>query len=635
VSGIINAQSEYGVKCDGSTDDTTAINNALAAAATGPSRTVIMPAGVCIVSGTLLIANNGIQFIGQGGPYGFAAAGPGTVIKTSVANGDVLSIGSTAGNVSGTLVQGFMFLSSVTRTGGAAIHRYAGTWNVMRNIYAYKMYVGYQIDGLAEPAGSGNADYDNWVYTTSFNSNSEAGVIIGAFGSTTANGSALADFFTDVDASVNGSMSTSDHITGGVIVQNCGGCYFTNVTGIENTNGMSFVPANNEAATVFVTDMGWDSSLNAGLSFVATGTGQVGGQFGGIWFSSSGTASGFINTNGVGIYFDSPQSAYGETSFTGGNIYNNAANGVVEANATQLISFSGVNISNNSSLTSNAFDNYGMNSNTNHFTATGGYWGGANGLTNQVRYGFNAPGSGNDYITLGNIDVSGTLSSGACDFGNVILVGGLECASGGGSHSNAVGVIGVTDNHVINFPSTIDAGHIATYAANGVPEIVDSGIDISSSAVMPPDNVFSMGASSFRWTSVWAVNGTIQTSDRRLKTDIKPEPLGLDFIRRLKPVEYEWRDGKAPGVHHGLIAQDVQDALGGAPFAGLVKPTDDKGYYGLNYEEMTAPLIKSVQQLDARVAMLWNLLIAVTVAACVMLLVLATTYLHTYRGRIR
>jgi hypothetical protein len=35
------------------------------------------------------------------------------------------------------------------------------------------------------------------------------------------------------------------------------------------------------------------------------------------------------------------------------------------------------------------------------------------------------------------------------------------------------------------------------------------------------------------------------------------------------------------------------------------------------------------------VAMLWNLLIAVTVAACVMLLVLATTYLHTYRGRIR
>ena len=632
VAGVIDAQSAYGVKCDGTTDDTTAINNALAAAGSGPSRTVVMPAGVCIVSGTLLIANNGVQFIGQGGPYGFAAAGPGTVIKTSVANGDVLSIGSTAGNVSGTLVQGFMFLSSVTRTGGDAIHRFAGTWNVMRNIYAYKMYVGYQIDGLGEPGGSGNADYDNFVYTSSFNSNLEAGIIIGAFGSTTTNGTALADFFTDVDASVNGSGSTSDHITGGIIMQNCGGCYFTNVTGIENTNGMSFVPANNEAATVFVTDMGWDSSLNAGLSFVATGTGTVGGQFAGNWYSSSGTAAGFVNTNAVGIYFGSPQSAYGETSFTGGNIYNNAANGVVEVGATQLVNFSGVNISNNSSLTSNTFDNYGMNSNTNHWNASGGYWGGANGLTNQVRYGLNMPGTGNDYITFDNIDISGTLSSGTCGFGNVILVGGISCPNYGGTHSNSAGVIGATDNHVTNAATSIASGNIPTYAA-AAPEIQDSGVHISGSAVAPPDNTLSMGQSGNRWTAVWAVNGTIQTSDARLKTDVVPEPLGLDFISKLKPVEYQWTDGKSPGVHHGLIAQDVEQALDGAPFAGLVRPADDKSYYGLNYEELTAPLIRSVQQLDGRVATLWNLLIAVTIAACVMLLVLAATFLHLYKER--
>lgn len=634
-SGVIDAQSAYGVKCDGTTDDTTHINNALAAAATGPSRTVIMPAGVCIVSGTLLIANSGIQFIGQGGPYGFAAAGPGTVIETSVANGDVLSIGSTAGNVSGTLVQGFMFLSSVTRTGGAAIHRYAGTWNILRNVYAYKMYVGYQIDGLAEPGGSGNADYDNFAYTSSFNSNSEAGIIIGAFGSTISNGAALADFFTDIDASVNGSMSTSDHITGGIIMQNCGGCYFTNVTGIENTNGMSFVPANNEAATVFVTDMGWDSSLNAGLSFVATGTGTVGGQFAGNWYSSSGTAVGFINTNAVGIYFDSPQSAYGETSFTGGNIYNNAANGVLEANATRLINFSGVNISNNSSLTSNAFDNYGMNNNTTNFNATGGYWGGANGLTNQVRYGFNAPGTGNDYVTFDNIDVSGTLSSGTCTFGVVVLTGGVSCATTAGAHSNAAGDIGVTDNHVVNYPSAIAAGHITTYAANGVPEIVDSGLDVSSSAVMPPDNVFSMGASSFRWTAVWAVNGTIQTSDRREKTDIQPETLGLDFINRLRPDSFQWKatDAANAGVHHGLIAQDVQQALDGTGFAGLHTPTSDKDRFGLNYDELTGPMVLAIQQLDSRVAVLWQLLVIVTVGFVLVLLLLTRMHLRSVRSR--
>lgn len=255
-------------------------------------------------------------------------------------------------------------------------------------------------------------------------------------------------------------------------------------------------------------------------------------------------------------------------------------------------------------------------------------------MTNQVRYALNLPGTGDDYITFDNIDVSGVLSSGsACTFGIVVISNGVNCATTAGAHSNAVGNIGVTDNHVVNFPSAIAAGHITTYAASSTPEIVDSGIDISGSAVMPPDNTLSMGASGFRWTAVWAANGTIQTSDARLKTDVVPEPLGLDFISKLKPVEYQWTDGKSPGVHHGLIAQDVERALDGAPFAGLVRPADDKSYYGLNYEELTAPLIRSVQQLDGRVATLWNLLIAVTIAACTMLLVLAATFLHLYRER--
>ena len=71
------------------------------------------------------------------------------------------------------------------------------------------------------------------------------------------------------------------------------------------------------------------------------------------------------------------------------------------------------------------------------------------------------------------------------------------------------------------------------------------------------DNSFTFGNGSFRWTDIYAVNSTIQTSDRRNKKDIKPlENHGLDFINKLKPVSYKFKDGVRQ--HNGFIAQDVQ-----------------------------------------------------------------------------
>jgi trimeric autotransporter adhesin len=43
-----------------------------------------------------------------------------------------------------------------------------------------------------------------------------------------------------------------------------------------------------------------------------------------------------------------------------------------------------------------------------------------------------------------------------------------------------------------------------------------------------------LGQGSERWQAVYAVNGTIQTSDRRQKTDITEALLGSDFIKTLK-----------------------------------------------------------------------------------------------------
>jgi hypothetical protein len=155
------------------------------------------------------------------------------------------------------------------------------------------------------------------------------------------------------------------------------------------------------------------------------------------------------------------------------------------------------------------------------------------------------------------------------------------------------------------------------------------------------DNAISMGNSVRRWNALWAVNGAIQTSDARAKTDIKDSALGLDFINTLRPVSYKWIVGRnkvdrvpseastdgtgyvdvvtpIPGIrdHYGLIAQDVAasvQAAGVTDFGGYVNPqwvdetnpvSDGSVDLGLRYDEFIAPIIKAVQELSAKVVAL-------------------------------
>lgn len=132
-------------------------------------------------------------------------------------------------------------------------------------------------------------------------------------------------------------------------------------------------------------------------------------------------------------------------------------------------------------------------------------------------------------------------------------------------------------------------------------QITTTGSVQTGGLVLPLyDNSYSCGDSTHRWSTVYAANGTINTSDIREKTNIKSEQLGLDFICNLNPVSYEWKSGQK-GTHHGLLAQEVEAALNGVDFAGVEKPEGETGLYGLNYSELIGPLIKAVQQLRAEV----------------------------------
>jgi hypothetical protein len=158
------------------------------------------------------------------------------------------------------------------------------------------------------------------------------------------------------------------------------------------------------------------------------------------------------------------------------------------------------------------------------------------------------------------------------------------------------------------------------------------------------DNAFSCGGSGSRWSTIWAANGTIQTSDQRDKTDITDSALGLDFVNSLRPVSYKWKvggqsvkqtwldtegtpiaDGQPvpedavpgpdvvtprPGVrtHWGFIAQEVKAACdaAGVDFGGWVlsDESDPNSQQAIRPDEIIAPLVKAVQQLSQRISKL-------------------------------
>ena len=107
------------------------------------------------------------------------------------------------------------------------------------------------------------------------------------------------------------------------------------------------------------------------------------------------------------------------------------------------------------------------------------------------------------------------------------------------------------------------------------------------------DNAYDLGTSSLRWNDVYATNGTIQTSDKRMKTDINNLEYGLDEVLQLSPVAFYWKSDKERSRHKiGFIAQDVQLIM-----PELVNVGDDENHLlGINYGEFAPVIVKSIQE---------------------------------------
>ena len=145
----------------------------------------------------------------------------------------------------------------------------------------------------------------------------------------------------------------------------------------------------------------------------------------------------------------------------------------------------------------------------------------------------------------------------------------------------------------------------------------------SITAILPADDGgVNLGSDAKSYDAVWAADGAFNGSDIRIKEDINPLSLGLEFINKLNPVSYKKKDKEEvyegerlaqraityKRKHSGLIAQEVKEVMddmdiASNDFAGYVDANVNGGVdrLFLRYTEFIAPLIKAVQELSAKI----------------------------------
>ncbi|MCF6182598.1 tail fiber domain-containing protein [Lutibacter sp.] len=295
---------------------------------------------------------------------------------------------------------------------------------------------------------------------------------------------------------------------------------------------------------------------------VPSGTFQVG---------NIGNSTFRVANGNVGIGTDAPSE---KLQIVGGNI--------------QLDEGQGIRINNTGSYST--FKTVGANTNITSFS------GGNINLSTSPYLGYAGGGS----LTRLTVGSNGNVGIGTITPTSKLDVNGVLRASGNTWPTTGAGVEIAYDpskcgEAVVGGCLSYGVGYVQTYDRD---TNTWKDLSIGASSLRPlSDNFTSLGTYNRRWIKVYAVNGTIQTSDRRLKKEINNINYGLNTVMKLRPVTYKWKKGNQD-VNLGLIAQEVQKLIPEMVDVG----TDKKQTLGLKYTELIPVLIKGMQEQQKEIA---------------------------------
>jgi trimeric autotransporter adhesin len=163
-----------------------------------------------------------------------------------------------------------------------------------------------------------------------------------------------------------------------------------------------------------------------------------------------------------------------------------------------------------------------------------------------------------------------------------------------GIYNTAVGYGTLNQNHTGSYNTAI--GQSAGCPAGGPNNLVNTTA-IGSSASVTASNMVMVGNTSVTW--IGGQVGWTALSDARWKKDVVDIPYGLDFIQKLRPVEYTLKDGNGR-KDWGFLAQDIESLIGtDKNILGIGEDKDRT--LSLRYTDFIAPMVKAIQQQQAMI----------------------------------
>ena len=171
-----------------------------------------------------------------------------------------------------------------------------------------------------------------------------------------------------------------------------------------------------------------------------------------------------------------------------------------------------------------------------------------------------------------------------------------------GSKNTAIGVNALYTNTTGSYNVAI--GGVALDSCNGsgntaINPYTSTGSNSPVFSITSQDNRISMGSTAV--TNAYIQVAWTVVSDARDKTDFAEMPHGLDFVNKLKPTAYRYKENREAIEGHGPLrygfkAQDVLALEGDTP---VIVDADNPEKLYFNDQSMIAVLVKAIQELKA------------------------------------
>jgi hypothetical protein len=346
---------------------------------------------------------------------------------------------------------------------------------------------------------------------------------------------------------------------------------------------------------------GWQTTGNTGIvdgtNFIGTTTAAN------IQFRRNNTHAGRISATST---------SFGVNALTAGATTNGTAFGVnaLAANTAANNTAFGTNAlaanttsENNTAVGYNALAINTPGSNTgDRNTAVGsGALANLNGGNNNTAVGYNALTNIATTTRFNTAVGSNALSgaNGASAINNVAVGDNTITGTGTITQSVAVGsdaLRAARDTSTRNTAIGFSAGSNITTGTDNI--IIGTGAQTSSASSVKE---IVIGAGTIHTAYVNAASWSF-SSDRRLKSDIKDSPLGLNFIKTIRPVSYFRKDDLSKKTEYGFIAQELETALNNAGSInnGILSHTAN-GMFAVRYNDFLPIAIKAIQEQQVQI----------------------------------